>query len=160
MQAPHAFPSPSDATPEPKSGPNWPKILGIGCAVAFLLLGLCFGGIFMMCKSVTSGSDDAEAFLLELRTGDHATAYARMSPAYRAGHDQAAFEADLATMPPLTQHTAVTFTQFNLNNGVHSFGGMLATPQGPVGVRVTMVSSGGIYYVQGIELGGQGFPGL
>lgn len=159
MQQPYQAPPPSDMTPE-KKGPNWPKIIGIGCLIFAILGGLCGVGCWMFCQSVTGGKDDAHAFLGHLRAGDYAAAHARMSPAYQTTHDVNAFQQAVATFPELTSHTDATFTNFNVVNGVHNMAGSLATPTGPVPITVTMTSSAGVYRVIGLVVNGRPFPDL
>ena len=67
MQPQPASPVPQHAPP-PKSGPNWLKIVGIGCGVLVLLAALCGAGMFFFCKSVTASKDDAQRLDRRLRS--------------------------------------------------------------------------------------------
>lgn len=158
-QQPYQAQPPSDMTPE-KKGPPWPKIIGIGCLIFTILGGLCGVGCWMFCQSVTAGGDDARAFLSEIRSGDYASAHGRMAPYYQQTHDVNAFQQAVAGFPALTSHTDVTFTGFQVNNGVHDISGTLTTPSGAVPIRVVLSGGAGTYAITGLVVGTRPFPDL
>lgn len=138
----------------PSGGTNWAKVIGIGCGVLVLLASLCGFGIFMCYQGVTASKDHAHAFLGELRTGNHTSAYARMDPSYQATHPLPSFQAAVAALPALSSNTDATFTNFNVSNGVHSLQGVLTTPSGPYDIQMTMREANGGFYVTSLVVGG------
>ncbi len=110
------------------------KYVAIGCGILMLLAVTCGGFGFYACQSCVSEglgqTEEAEAFLLDLRTGNREAAYARMSPTFRASHDRVAFDAALTRHPALTEHGAHSFNSYFTSPEGTTVGGMLATASG------------------------------
>lgn len=110
------------------------KYVAIGCGILMLLAVTCGGFGFYACQScVSSGMGQQEAakgFMDDLQSGNHESAYARMSPGFRARNDRAAFEAALAKHPALSDHGTHIFNSFYASPGASTVGGVLTAADG------------------------------
>lgn len=151
---------------------NTLKYVGIGCLVVGLI-GACGVGACLTCVGAGAGglmaavaapADAAHGFMREVRTGDHAAAYARMNASYRAANTQAAFDARLAAFPALTGASDATISQRNVNGTTAIMGGTLdgtVCAAGGTGCRVpirfTLHEEGEAWFIDAITIEGQLF---
>lgn len=117
------------------------KYVGIGCLVT-ALLGACGFGACLTCAgagvggimvAVQAPAEAAHGFLREVRTGNHAAAYARMSSVYRSAETEADFEASLAAQPALTSATDATLSSRNMHGASATMSGTLDGTVCPTG---------------------------
>ena len=145
-------------------GNNTLKIVGITCGVLLLLSCCCTGGFFALGgagigAALAGGPKGAtDAFLDELRAGNHAQAFQRMGGQYQATHDVSTFSAAVATMPALTQFTDRTMNNIQINNATGTVSGTLTTPQGAQQIVFQCSKQGEYWYIEQVTVGGVILP--
>lgn len=130
---------------------NTLKYVGIGCAV-ITLLGMCGVGACVTCAGVGAGgimvaveapAEATHGLLRDLRSGNVAGGYARMSSSYRAVHTEADFAAAVAAHPVLTTSTDATISSRNIHGATATMGGTLDGAGGVVGMVSAELSQEG-----------------
>lgn len=127
------------------------KYIGIGCGIAALLsvcaLGSCFAcagaGIGGLVVATEAPANAAHGFFADVRGGDLAHAYGRMSDTYRAARTQADFAAAVHGVPGLDGHTDSTFSGRAINGTTATMTGALTAPAGVLPVVVVLHDTGG-----------------
>jgi FHA domain-containing protein/uncharacterized protein DUF4864 len=123
-----------------------------GCLVLVLvLLGVIGGGAFYM----TSGAVEAvRAQIADIKKGDLAAAYGRMSEEYRAQHSMEAFVAFVDRHPSLKENTDSTFLSRNVqNNTAHIAGSLTGAGGSTESVTYTLVKEAGGWRITDIQFG-------
>jgi len=152
---PAGAPVSSGAPPPAKKGRGpWFWVGGgcCGCLVLVLVfLGVIGGGAFYM----TSGAVEVvRAQIADIKKGDLAAAYGRMSEEYRAQHSMEAFVAFVDRHPSLKENTDSTFMSRNVqNNTAHIAGSLTGASGSTETVAYTLVKEGGVWRITDIEFG-------
>ena len=123
-----------------------------GCLVLVLVfLGVIGGGAFYM----TSGAVEAvRAQIADVKKGDLAAAYGRMSEEYRGQHSMDEFVAFVDSHPALKENTDSTFMSRNLENNTARIAGSLTGAAGATeSVTYVLVKEGGGWRISAIQFG-------
>jgi hypothetical protein len=123
-----------------------------GCLVLVLVfLGVIGGGAYFM----TSGAVEAvRAQIADVKKGDMAAAYGRMSDEYRSQHTMEDFVAFVDRHPALKQNTDSTFMSRNVKNDTASLAGTLAGANAAKeDVAYTLVKENGNWKISSIAFG-------
>ena len=123
-----------------------------GCLVLILVfLGVIGGGAYFM----TSGAVEAvKAQIADVKKGDMAAAYGRMSDEYRASHSMEDFNAFVERHPSLKQNTDTSFMSRNVKNDTASLSGSLSGANAvKEDVAYTLVRQGGNWKISSIAFG-------
>ncbi len=135
------------------------KWIGIGCLVlaivACCVASSCAGLIY---QATSAPAEAAHAFLRDVRTGNDATALARMSGSYQSTHDLATFSASVSTVPSLRAHTDATLASRNIENSYATISGSLTTATGEIPVQIRLSSVSGSWYVDNVMVQGIALP--
>ena len=121
-----------------------------GCLVLVLVfLGVIGGGAYFM----TSGAVEAvRAQITDVKKGDLAAAYGRMSEEYRAQHSMDEFVAFVDRHPALKENTDSTFMSRNVQNNTAHIAGSLTGAAGVTeSVTYVLVKEGGGWRISEIE---------
>lgn len=123
-----------------------------GCLVLVLVfLGVIGGGAYFM----TSGAVEAvRAQIADVKKGDLAAAYGRMSEEYRAQHSMDEFVAFVDRHPTLKENTDSTFMSRNMQNNTARIAGSLTGAAGSTeSVTYILVKEGGGWRISDIQFG-------
>ena len=120
-----------------------------GCLVLVLVfLGVVGGGAYFM----TSGAVEAvRAQLADIKKGDLAAAYGRMSEQYRAQHSMEDFVALVERHPSLKANSDSTFMNRNVQNNTAHISGSLTGAAVTEAVTYTLVKEGGGWRISDIQ---------
>lgn len=142
--------------PPPAKKPRGPLFwVGGGCCgclvLVLIFLGIVGGGAFYM----TSGAVEAvRAQIADIKKGDLAAAYGRMSEDYRAQHSMDEFVSFVDRHPSLKENTDSTFMSRNVQNNTARIAGTLTGAAGAKEeVTYTLIKEGGGWRITDIEFG-------
>jgi hypothetical protein len=128
----------------PKKGRSPIFWIGLGCCGCLVLVAAFVALIGGAAMFATRGVVEAvRAQLTQIKAGDMAGAYERMSDSYRATHSSADFAAFVGRHPGLKENSDSTFTTRNVNNDkAHLEGYLMAASGAKETVTYELVKSG------------------
>jgi len=120
--------------------------------LVLVLLGVIGGGAYYM----TSGAGEVvRAQIAEVKKGDMAAAYGRMSEQYRGQYSMEDFVAFVDSHPSLKQNTDSTFMSRNVENNIARIAGSLTGAAGVTeSVTYVLIKEGGGWRISEIEFDG------
>lgn len=143
------------AQPPKKRGPLFWSLTGCcGClTLVALAAGVFFGGLYFLTKGATDAVDQQ---LRDLRKGDVAAAYGRMSQDYRNRSSEADFGAFVQEHVTLRSNQDYSFTQRSIHNQTARLAGVLTATSGEKeAVTFALIKEEGSWKITLIDFAGQ-----